>query len=536
MKIIALIGVVLAIFAIIACNGGPAEPTPDINATVAAGIRATQEAEAAIDATVSARVAETATASPTATPIPTPTPTPAPTPTPRPTSVPTPTPAPRPTPTPIPTPRPTLSPGETLSLPQYAERFAGGPGAIYVGDLNQLAGPSAHSSLGDNYGNVPLYALQQHQWIYESDYYQSLLAKARLTNPTELVSQGEHIEIRHVCVNRVLLPCRLLETYFVTNVAERTNGQVSINITSFPELGVSGQDTGSMLADGILDMANVYPAYAVDGYPMMEMQLSLGLWPDQQTHYEAQISIAPELKQTIAERMYAQVLMHNWYAGSDQFFFTRNGLHNADDFRDIKSRSYSLSLSNWINGMGGGARFVAFSEVYPAIEQGIINAAVTNAIAGYGLRWYEVTDYINGPLYVFLASTNAINNDVWDNLPHDIQQILIEEGAKYELETLRMASIENLTGLARNIDAGMEFVEFSPEIRQQSFRVVRENVIPGWLQRLDYPRNNHYSVDLFNEKISPIIGLRIEPDGTVTTIPITQGPHAGKTMEQVLSE
>ena len=166
----------------------------------------------------------------------------------------------------------------------------------------------------------------------------------------------------------------------------------------------------------------------------------------------------------------------------------------------------------------------------------MVDAAVSTATAGYDQRWYEVTDYINGPFPSFLASPNAINNDVWDNLPQDIQQILIEEGAKYELETLRMASIQNLTGLQNNIDAGLEFVEFTPEIRQQSFRVVRENVIPGWLQQLDYPRNNHYSVDLFNEKIGPLVGLRIEPDGTVTTIPITQGPHAGKTMEQVLSE
>ena len=290
-----------------------------------------------------------------------------------------------------------------------------------------------------------------------------------------------------------------------------------------------GEDLGSV--DDTL-----FPYQAIDEYPIMEMQLSVGLWPDRQTHYESQISIAPELEQAIAESTYAKVLMRNWYAGSDQFFFTRNGLNNTDDFRGITAPSYLLSSSNWLNGMGGEAQFIAFVEVYTALERGIVNAAVASASAGYDQRWYEVTDYINGPLPSFLAFPSAINNNVWDNLPRDIQQILIEEGAKYELETLRMASIENLTGLQNNIDAGMEFVEFSPEIWQQGFLVVRENVIPGWLQRLDYPRNNHYSVDLFNEKIGPLVGLRIQPDGTVTTIPITAGPHAGKTMEQVLSE
>lgn len=119
------------------------------------------------------------------------------------------------------------------------------------------------TDLGDDDGNVPLYALEQHRWIFESDYYQTLLEKAKLTNPTELVSKGETVFLQHACINRELLWCKHLGAYFVPNVEIRTNGQVRVDVTSFRELGLAGNDTGIMLADGTLEMAEVYGRYLV---------------------------------------------------------------------------------------------------------------------------------------------------------------------------------------------------------------------------------------------------------------------------------
>ena len=155
----------------------------------------------------------------------------------------------------------------SADLREYAARHAGGPGAIYVGDLNQLIGPAPTWEQGDDDGNVPLYAIEQAKWIFESEYYRSLLQKARLTNPTELVSKGEDIELQHTCINSQLFWCKHLQTYFVPNVEERTNGQVTIYITSFPELGIAGTDTATLLADGTLSMTEIYGGYVGGEFP-----------------------------------------------------------------------------------------------------------------------------------------------------------------------------------------------------------------------------------------------------------------------------
>ena len=48
-----------------------------------------------------------------------------------------------------------------------------------------------------------------------------------------------------------------------------------------------------------------------------------------------------------------------------------------------KARSHSAVLSDWINGVGAQAQFVAFSEVYTALERGILDCGVTGRRPGF---------------------------------------------------------------------------------------------------------------------------------------------------------
>ena len=120
-----------------------------------------------------------------------------------------------------------------------------------------------------------------------------------------------------------------------------------------------------------------------------------------------------------------------------------------------------------------------------------------------------------------------MNADVWEGIPADLQQIFFEEGAKSELEQLRLTSIQNVTGVKKNIDAGMELVEFTPELADYSLNVaVREHVIPGWLRRLKFPGEGEDAVAVFNEHVGPYVGMTIDGDGNVNDASITKGPHA----------
>jgi len=400
------------------------------------------------------------------------------------------------------------------ALEEYAARFAGGPGAIYVGDLNDLVGPAPSVAEGDADGNVTLRALENHLFVYESDHYQSLIEKARLTDPTPLTSVGESITIQNTCVNRALTFCRILETFWAPNLEERTNGQLIMQSSSFPEIGIAGPDSLRLVEDGVLDLASILGVYIAGEVPALEIQSLYGLFNSREDQYNATNASASDVEKIVVDASNGQVKLinYNWHSGDDIYLFTNKPLDSIENIKDLKTRSFGTAIGDWINGMGGNAQFMAFTEVYTALERGVIDAGVTGGGAAHGQRWYEVTKYINGPLTSWPTSLNMMNIDVWDKLPEDLQKILIEEGAKSELEALRTGSIQNELGLQKNIDAGMTFIKYPPEVVALSEKTIIENVVPKWVERVGGPDQD--IVRVFNEKIGTIVGIEVQPDGT----------------------
>ena len=222
------------------------------------------------------------------------------------------------TPWPTPTRAPTLAPvTRPPSLEEYARRNAGGPGAIYVGDLRQLVGPAPEVELGNRDGNVPLDSLERHLWIYESDYYQELLDVARLSNPTLLTSLGKRIEIQLACISPFFVPCQLLENYFAPNVERRTNGQVRFSIAPYHELGYRGGDALIDIRSGNLQAATIFGGYHLDRFPAFDVQNLLGTYSTSDDSYRGQTAILEDLEDLITKESAGLILNNSWYWGVD---------------------------------------------------------------------------------------------------------------------------------------------------------------------------------------------------------------------------
>ena len=396
-----------------------------------------------------------------------------------------------------------------------AER-ANGPGAFFVGELNDLVGPAPTMEEGDGDGNVPLDALEKHLYVYESDYYRSIIDRAKFTNPTELSSDlSEPIVIQNACVNRAIVFCKIVDTFMVPRLTERTNGMLIIESTSFPELGVAGPDTLELVRDGTLDMVNVLGPYVAGDLPQLEIQYLFGVYTERSQQYEATVEMLADIEQLLIDDTGGYPINVNWHNGDDIFLFTKEPLNTPADVEGMKTRAFGTSISDWIRGMGGDPQFLAFAEVYTALERGILEAGVTGGDAGHSQRWYEVISYINGPLTSWPSSHNVINEDIWASIPTDLQEIFKEEAAKMELEALRLGAIQNELGLQKNIDAGLEYIEFGPEMRALSDNAVLTEVVPNWVDRVGGP--DAPFVGVFNDSIAPIVGITIEADGTITS-------------------
>ena len=128
-----------------------------------------------------------------------------------------------------------------------------------MGDLSQLAGPATS---GLRFGHLGLEAVLEYPWIYESDYYQELLLRAKLYAPTPLSSQGERIESYSPVITVLSFPVGCWNTIFAPNLEARTDGQVIFKFRYI--LGRGDLDQTKLLDDlatGSLEGASVIGAF-----------------------------------------------------------------------------------------------------------------------------------------------------------------------------------------------------------------------------------------------------------------------------------
>ena len=184
-------------------------------------------------------------------------------------------------------------PSVDSGLAAAATERAGGPGAFYIGDLNQLVGPAPAEGLGDATDMVTLAGLERERYIFDSQYYRDLVEKANFTNPTEMIYDGDPIKIQFACINRTVAPCELWDHFFKKQVEERTNGKIQVPITSFPELGIAGPDSLNLISNGSLSFAEISSSYVSGAMPEAELQILFGVYETHEHYLGVQEAIGP---------------------------------------------------------------------------------------------------------------------------------------------------------------------------------------------------------------------------------------------------
>ncbi len=92
---------------------------------------------------------------------------------------------------------------------------------------------------------------------------------------------------------------------------------------------------------------------------------------------------------------------------------------------------------------------------------------------------------------------------------------------------MRLAAVQNPEALRKNLDAGLEAVNFSSDVKERSFDVALiQHVIPGWLERLGYLGAGDQAVQVLNERVGPYVDLSIKPDGAVEKTGVTKGTNS----------
>ena len=140
-------------------------------------------------------------------------------------------------------------------------------------------------------------------------------------------------------------------------------------------------------------------------------------------------------------------------------------LREVKDFRGQKMRIQSSKvLEAQMKALGAVPQVMAFSEVYQALQTGVVDGTENPPSNLYTQKMYEVQKYVTNSDHGYLGYAVIVNKAFWEGLPADIRKALeqaMTESTKYAND---IAKKENEDSLAKVKASGKsEIIELTPE-------------------------------------------------------------------------
>jgi len=210
-------------------------------------------------------------------------------------------------------------------------------------------------------------------------------------------------------------------------VARRSNGQLTIRIFPGSQLGkdedvleqaraganVAVVVDGGRLAVFVKEFGILSAPYLAEGFTGVRKVVTSPMFEEW----------VGQLKKTSGH----QVLSFNWWQG-ERHLLTNKPIKVPADLSGIRMRTPGAPVwMETIRAMGATPTPMGWGEVYPALQQKVIDAAEAQHPATVGARLYEVTKHLTKTGH-FNLITGIVTSAAWfDKLPADLQKVLREE-------------------------------------------------------------------------------------------------------------
>jgi C4-dicarboxylate-binding protein DctP len=140
-----------------------------------------------------------------------------------------------------------------------------------------------------------------------------------------------------------------------------------------------------------------------------------------------------------------------------------------DDFLGLKMRIQSSKvLEAEMKALGAVPQVMAFSEVYQALQTGVVDGTENPPSNMFTQKMYEVQKHATLSNHGYLGYAVIVNKKFWDELPADVRGNLEKALAEATAFANDIAQAENDKALAAMKESGKtEFHELTPEERAQ---------------------------------------------------------------------
>jgi len=167
-----------------------------------------------------------------------------------------------------------------------------------------------------------------------------------------------------------------------------------------------------------------------------------------------------------------------WHNGMKQLSTNKDKLTRPDDVKGLKFRIQASDvLEAQFRALGANPQKMAFSEVYQALQTGVVDGQENTWSNIYSQKFHEVQKTIaetNHGVIDYMVVTNA---KWWDGLPADVRKGLSEAMAEATAHSNKLASDINTADRKKIADAGKAKIQ---TLSKDDVAAWRKSMEPVW--------------------------------------------------------
>jgi len=280
--------------------------------------------------------------------------------------------------------------------------------------------------------------------------------------------------------------------FWTETLPAASDGAISVSLTTHNQMNLGVGDVFRLLGQGVYDVGMTVADYAVADAPELE-GLDVPLLALSAEEARAMVDAArPMVEDIFNDRFNSHVLAIAPYP--PQVVFCNAPVTQLSDLEGLKVRASGRMTAQFLEALGAEGINVSFGEVPGALQNGVVDCAVTGAGSGYSAGWWEVSTHLLPiPLGGWDSVVTAINLDRWNSLDAETQS-LIETQIESEFEdpawaTAQDALAGDIACLTGNGDCpsgearDMTLVEVSDADFARARDVLVNTVLPDWAER-----------------------------------------------------
>lgn len=141
-------------------------------------------------------------------------------------------------------------------------------------------------------------------------------------------------------------------------------------------------------------------------------------------------------------------------------------IEKPEDMEGLKMRTLESPLhTDTFNAFGANASPFAFGELYTALQQGTYDAMDCPISLYYTNKFYEVQDYLTLTGHVYAATSLLMNDDFYNDLPEDLQELLMEASEEFRDQQRELAQQQDTEFMEQLVAEGMQINDLTDEQR-----------------------------------------------------------------------